>query len=213
MSHLLSEADRGRVAAKIREIESNTAGEIVVHVVGRSSGYGFLRAVYAAAGAYVVAQVGVLVEPLAHRGVHLADWALPALPVLSLILWLSFGLSPILRRIVPVGVVAEAVHRRAETAFLENRVHRTLEASGVLILISELEHRVEILADEGIHARVGVDGWKRHVDALIADIRAGRATDGLLTAIDRIGAELAAAFPPRPDDTNELPNQVVTSSR
>lgn len=213
MSNMLSEADRERIKSKIGEIEARTAGEIVVHVVGRSSGYGFLRAVYAATGAYVVAQVAVLMEPLADRGLYLADWALPAMPVLVFLLWLALGVPAVLRRVLPAGLVAEAVHRRAETAFLENRVHRTIDASGVLVLVSELEHRVEILADEGIHARVGVEGWKKHVDQLVKEIRAGRATEGLLGAIDRIGEELAAGFPPRSDDTNELPDQVVTSSR
>lgn len=213
MRQLLSETERGRIADQIREVEARTAGEIVVHVVGRSSGYGFLRAVYACAGAYVVAQVGVLVEPLAAGGIHLADWALPALPALALLLWWVFGVPGILRRILPVGLVAEAVHRRAETAFLENRVHRTRDASGVLILVSQLEHRVEILADEGIHARVGVDGWRKYLDALVVELRAGRAPEGLIAAVAGIGRELAEAFPPREDDTNELPNHVVTSSR
>ena len=41
----------------------------------------------------------------------------------------------------------------------------------------------------------------------------GRGADGICTAIESIGAQLAAAFPPRPDDTDELTNTVRTPER
>lgn len=213
MGTLLSSADRDRIAAKIAEVELATAGELVVHVTQRSSGYGFVRALYAASGAYVVAQVAVLTEPFAGSDFYFADWALPSLPVLAGVLWLLLGVPALLRRVLPSSVVDLAVLRRAETAFLENRVHRTVAASGVLILVSELEHRVQILADEGIHQRVGVEGWTKHVAQIVEQIRVGRTVEGLLTAIDAIGRELAEAFPPSPEDENELPNAVVDTKR
>ena len=66
---------------------------------------------------------------------------------------------------------------------------------------------VEIIADEGIHSQVGSTPWTEAVADLTAALKAGRPADGFVQAIERCGAVLAAHFPPRPDDRNELPDQ------
>jgi putative membrane protein len=110
-------------------------------------------------------------------------------------------------------VQRRAVSDRVKQLFLELGIIETRDRSGVLVYLSELERRVEILADRGIHEHVGNQAWQAMVDELVGAIKGGRAAEGLATIIGRIGQELAAKFPPRPDDTNELPDEVVTDRR
>ena len=79
----------------------------------------------------------------------------------------------------------------------------------MLILVSELERRVVILGDRGIHERVGDAGWREHVDHVVEAIHDGDLARGLLDVIERLGAAHAAANPVRNDDTNELPDDLL----
>jgi putative membrane protein len=65
-----------------------------------------------------------------------------------------------------------------------------------------------VLGDLGIHERVGQAYWERLVEAVLAHFRDERPRDGLLHAVGEVGAILARHFPRRPDDVNELSDQV-----
>jgi putative membrane protein len=45
--------------------------------------------------------------------------------------------------------------------------------------------------------------------ALVDEVRAGRPAVGLVAAIDRIGALLAAHLPKTENDVNELPDRLI----
>jgi putative membrane protein len=100
------------------------------------------------------------------------------------------------------------VEQRAELAFLEHGVFATRDRTGVLILVSTLEHRVALLGDEGIHKKLQDSGWQRHVGELAKAIKDGRAAQGVCDTLRAIGEVLIAEFPPRHDDTDELSNAV-----
>jgi uncharacterized membrane protein len=76
-------------------------------------------------------------------------------------------------------------------------------------VLSELERRVVLLGDRGIHARVGTEGWNKHVEHVIMRIREGRAADGVIEVLRELEGVLARQVPVQPDDENELPNAVV----
>jgi uncharacterized membrane protein len=65
---------------------------------------------------------------------------------------------------------------------------------------------VVILADSGINERVDADEWDRDVQTLTGALRSRAPEAGVLEVIERIGGILAAAFPPREDGKNELPD-------
>jgi putative membrane protein len=81
-----------------------------------------------------------------------------------------------------------------------------------LIFASLLEHRVIVLADRGIDAKVEPGTWKSVVTILTDGLKSGNACDGFCKAIERCGDILAAHFPPGPGDQNELSNKLVTKS-
>jgi putative membrane protein len=200
---MFSKAEAERVAAVVGEVEQRTAGEIVVAEVPTSDDYGEVR-LFAA----------VVLGLLAAAGTHVGWPALPVGAVLAIqfgagvVAWLISGLSPVLRAMLPRGRAEHAVARAAELAFLEHGLFATRDRTGVLIFLSELEHRVVILGDKGIHERIQNPGWSELVTSLVAAIKQRRTAEGVCSVITRLGETLARDAPVRPDDTNELPNYV-----
>lgn len=200
---LLSPDEKKRVEQAVAQAEENTAGELAVVLTKRSDEYGFFRGLFA-----VVISTVALYE-LGHLGPEIPQavvWSL--LPLLWWGLYSLAGLSGVLRRLVPRGHQENAVAQRASSAFVDCGVTETRDRSGVLLFLSECEHRVVIVADKGIHQRVEADEWQNDVATIVTGIKAGKTADGLVQAIERIGRILADAFPPRADDRNELSNQV-----
>jgi putative membrane protein len=79
----------------------------------------------------------------------------------------------------------------------------------VLIFASVAERYAEIVADQGINAKVTPEVWDKAVAALIAGIKDGRAGDGFVAAVEQCGVVLAEHFPPGALNPNELPNRLV----
>ena len=93
--------------------------------------------------------------------------------------------------------------------FYANGLHKTEAATGVLLFVSVLEHRVIIMADEGIDSKVGAEFWANTDDAILDGIRHGSLRDGLVSGIERAGERLAEFFPWREGDRNEIPDRVI----
>lgn len=99
---------------------------------------------------------------------------------------------------------------RARQVFTQLRVWDTEHNSGVLFYVLMAEHRIEIVADRGIAARVTTAEW----DAICARMRAcyagGQWRDGSLEGISVAHALLARHFPDN-DKTkpDELPDRPV----
>lgn len=219
---ILSDSDRKRVEDAVKVAESRTAGEIVTVLCERSSDYARWRAFLVAAATVVCATVLDRAWPYllsAAPGIErvlphdVSSWLIPFQVAVAAVFWWLSGRAAPLRRVLPAKVTTAAVAARAKQAFLDHGVTETRDRSGVLIFVSELEHRVQILADRGIHERVGVEGWQRHVRTITKSIREGKAGNGIVEVVEEIGEELASAFPRREDDENELPDAVVRVQR
>jgi putative membrane protein len=105
--------------------------------------------------------------------------------------------------------LAERVHQRAMGAFVEQQVFKTRDRTGILLFLSLFERRVEVLADVGISASVKQEEWDGIVGEIVAGIRAGKPGAALASAIERCGELLAShGVTIRPDDTDELPDQL-----
>jgi putative membrane protein len=204
MKSVLTSAERERIGQIITEIETSTASELVTVVFRRSSAYAAHRIGWSAGTALALVSLAHLVWP--HVGVM---ELLGAQALFVAMLYAFFGLAPCLRLIVPRWAMQRAVHAKVQQLFLELGITETRDRSGVLIYLSELEHRVEILGDRGIHQQMGPEAWQSLVTNLVASIRKGKAAEGLESIVRRLGAELTAKFPIRAGDTNELPNQVL----
>jgi uncharacterized membrane protein len=111
---------------------------------------------------------------------------------------------------LPAAVLAGRTSRqRAIDLFSQLRVWDTEDNSGVLIYVQLVDRKVEIVADRGIHARVGQGFWEEVCGRMQAEFRTGRFEAGALAAIGEITEALATHFPPRGNNPNELPDQPV----
>jgi uncharacterized protein len=100
---------------------------------------------------------------------------------------------------------------RALEVFGRLRVWDTAQATGVLLYLLLADHRIEIVADRGVTARVDDAVWPRICTALQDRFRAGHYEDGVLEALAAIDAELLRAWPAAPGEANpeELPDQPI----
>jgi putative membrane protein len=204
----LSEAGRSHIEATIAEIELQTAAELVVVSIGRSASYSEIKLGYALALSLAAGAIGHTVWPT-----HSVQWLL-WLQLAAALFTLGFTSLPIvLRRVVPKAVLKHWVNQRAHLAFLEHGLFATRDRTGVLIMLSELERRVVILGDSGIHAKVQESGWQAHVDHIVAAIHAGRIEQGVCETLRALGETLTKEFPRRADDVDELPNTVRQTPR
>jgi len=202
MAHLMTEAEAAKVAEHVAQAERGTAGEIVVVLAERSDGYERQRTAACFTATLLAALALYTFVPSLPE-----LWVLCAEAPLMLLFWWLSGLPGLTRVLVPAEARRAAVLARAEQSFIEQGVTETRDRSGVLLFLSEAERRVELLADRGIHQRVGADVWQALVNDVVAAIQTGKAANGIADAVDAIGARLSEHFPPAPDDTNELPNE------
>ena len=87
-----------------------------------------------------------------------------------------------------------SVRDRAIAMFGKLRVWDTEHNNGVLIYLLFAEHKIEIVADRGLNARVRDGDWQRIVERMREPLHAGRFEDGLNIAIDEVEALLEQHF-------------------
>ena len=97
---------------------------------------------------------------------------------------------------------------RAREVFVALKMHETAARSGVLIYLAMEDRTLAIVGDDGIHGRVGDAYWHGVRDRMVERLRAGAARDAIVDAVAEVGAVLAREFPRRPDDVDELPDDV-----
>jgi len=98
---------------------------------------------------------------------------------------------------------------RAIELFSRLRVWDTERNAGVLVYLLLADKRVEIVADRGIHARVGATAWEAICGAMQREFAAGRFETGVVAGVQAISDLLATHFPPRGENPDELPNRPV----
>lgn len=118
------------------------------------------------------------------------------------------GSSGEVRVFVAHGACRDAI-AEARRQFDRMGMRRTRRRNAVLVFVAPKSRSFAIIGDEGIHARVGQEGWDRMASAMADRLRGGDATAAVLGAIGAVGEELARHFPPEPGDTNELPDAIA----
>ncbi|CCE07878.1 conserved hypothetical protein [Bradyrhizobium sp. STM 3843] len=103
----------------------------------------------------------------------------------------------------------QPARERALDLFAHLRIWDTAQNNGVLIYLLLADRDVEIVADRGIDARVGKDGWERICRAMEQDFRHGRFEHGVIAGVAAVSRELARHFPPHAGSPNELPDEPV----
>ena len=96
------------------------------------------------------------------------------------------------------------VNERAERYFTEAGIFNTRDRTGILIFISLLERRVELLADKGINEKIPPEQWTTVVNHIVDGVKQNKFVDNLIESVNDCGKILKEHFPIRVDDKNEL---------
>lgn len=196
-------ADRDAIAEAVRRAESLTAGEIVVVIDRAASSYRNVPVVMALALALFVPWPLLSLTAVSAQRIFMIQLFCAAL-LLAALLWYGRG-----GRFVPGFVKRRRAHEAALREFTARGLTRTQGRTGVLLYIALQERYAEILADTGIDGFVGQDTWSGIIEPLLAAAREDRLTEGLIKAVDGVGAILAEHVPSVPDDVDELSNKVI----
>ena len=219
----LSNEDRQKISAAIAAAEAKSNGEIVAvatplsdpyHDVGLHWALVPLFAVLAWAAWRPTALVwwydflfgGWSPDPtLSQLFTLLMVFAALKFTVALLILkWMPLRLA-----LTPHATKHRRVRRRAISIFKAAAERRTAGRTGILIYLSMGERRAEIVADEAILKVTDDHTWGEAMASLVGEVRQGRPADGIVAAIERVGAVLAEHFPRTEGDINEIPDKLI----
>jgi putative membrane protein len=219
----LSDADHEKVSVAIAAAEAKSNGEIVAVATPISDAYHDVALHWALIPLFAV------LAWAAWRPAALMWWydllfgGWQPEPTLSQLLTLLMVLAalkftvallilkwmPLRIAVTPAATKHRRVRRRAVAVFRAAAERRTAGRTGILIYLSMAERRAEIVADEAILKVTDEHTWGEAMTALIAQVRQGRPGDGIVAAIERVGAVLAEHFPRSAGDTNEIPDKLI----
>ncbi|MEO5867402.1 MAG: hypothetical protein ABIS14_16080 [Sphingomonas sp.] len=218
----LSAAERDRVTAAVTAAEAGTDGEIVTIVAEQSDPYHDVALHYAVAAMLLVVALAAFAPALLADKVawFTGGWDAPALgemlfavlaieSIVFLAVRYALAHAPVRLALTPRTTRARRVRRRAVQYFTVGAERRTQARVGVLLYLSLGERMAEIVVDEGVGTAVAPERWGDAMIALVAEVRHGRAGDGMAAAVDAIGTILAETFPKTDADVNELPDRLI----
>jgi putative membrane protein len=219
----LSDSDREKVAAAIVAAEANSNGEIVAVATPISDAYHDVALHWALVPLFAVLAWAAW-RPTALvwwydfllGGWHPDPTLSQLLTLLMVFAALKFTVAllilkwmPLRLALTPGATKHRRVRRRAISIFKAAAERRTIGRTGILIYLSMAERRAEIVADEAITKVTSPDTWGDAMAALLIEVREGRLGDGLVAAIERVGAVLTEHFPRSTTDTNEIPDKLI----
>ncbi len=110
----------------------------------------------------------------------------------------------------PVAVIrGHSPRARAVELFSNLRIWDTEDNCGLLIYVLLADHAVEIVADRGIHAKVGEAEWTRICHQIEEAFRQKDFRGGAIAGIQSVTQHLKLHFPERIGDQNELSDRPV----
>lgn len=200
-----SDADKARITAAIHAAEKNTSGEFVAVVARSSDHYIFLPLLWAAFVALLAPGIFLLSgSPLSSMHIYQIQLAI------FIVLALLFMFVPELHlRLVPRQVKHSRASRLAKAQFYQQGVQLTPQHSGVLLFVSLAEHYVEIVADKGIHEKIGEAHWQAIIQEFVKHVQKGEIVEGFVAAIGACGDAMAKHYPPGPVNKNELSDGLI----
>lgn len=104
----------------------------------------------------------------------------------------------------------QTARERSVEVFSKLRVWDTEHNNGVLIYLLLADRKVEIVADRGIHVKLGPAVWEAVCREMETAFRQGEFEQGVIAGIRSVGAHLAQHYPQTGSNKiNELPDRPV----
>jgi uncharacterized membrane protein len=103
----------------------------------------------------------------------------------------------------------QSARERALDVFSQLRMWDTEHRNGVLIYLLLADSAVEIVADRGVHSKVGSDEWESICRQMEQAFKAGHFEQGVVTGIQAITQHLVEHYPVYSDELRQLPDAPV----
>ena len=103
----------------------------------------------------------------------------------------------------------QSARERAIEVFSQLRVWDTEHNNGVLIYLLLADRDVEIVADRGVHAKVGSQEWEKICRKMETAFKQANFEGGVISGIQMVTQHLAEHFPAVGGSRNELPDKPV----
>ena len=192
------------LAQVVRDLEKNTAAEIVIAVRGRSGMYRHADYLFGA----LVALAGLVFILFSPFVIHV--YWIP-FEVIGLFVAGAFVCSrgSLLRRLLTTETFrAKAVRTGAAALFYDAGIANTHAETGLLVYLSLLERRLEVIADHGILRVMPPLKWNHAVFEL-RQVALDPQPEKLVKAVRELGCLLAECLPA----TREHPHELSDSPR
>lgn len=233
-----NESEKDKIDKAIKDTEKKTSGEVVAMVVGHSSNYFEIETnisllfglLFSLLTLYFMPEIifnllkirEIFILNLIKIPFRLSDelrflltfgvWFLIPLQIMY------FFISKLIFYLIPglkIFFLSEnhklhEVQERAFKAFHDHGLHKTRDETGVLFMLSLLERKVYILADKGIYEKINQETLDEFAKNISTGIKKNKGAEALAKAITGVGEILAKYFPAKPDDTNELSDEIIT---
>ncbi len=198
-----SSEDEQMIKAAVVQAEKLSSAEIVPVVIDRSTSISHLLFLAFILGFFICLLLPWHLLEISYYG-KTALWLLTALVLSlglsSLILWFPF----LQKLFLFEGDLVRSVRISAELIFHRRVKEKTDGQTGILIYVSMMEQRVELLADQAVSTRVPQEEWNDILSAFLKDIRQGHLVRGMVATIEKCGYLLGQIVPPTLEDKNEL---------
>jgi len=103
----------------------------------------------------------------------------------------------------------QSARERAIDVFAQLRIWDTEHNNGVLIYMLLADRDVEIVADRGIHKKLGAHDWENICRVMEAHFRKAEYQVGVLSGIRAVSQHLSRYFPTSGSGPNEIPDKPV----
>ena len=214
----LSKDDMKKIVSAVKKAESKTSGEIATAMIKESYDYAIYELMFAVIIGFVyfvimMFFVGNIEQLLQGKfwdysvNYLIMFYGFSTFIVITLFYFIG-NISSIDRLIVPKKIRNQKVQERATRYFMESGVYNTKDRTGILIFISIMERRVELLADSGINEKISAEKWQKIVENIIKGIKQKDIATHLIESINECGELLAKHFPIQSDDKNELTDDI-----
>ncbi|MCD4818330.1 MAG: TPM domain-containing protein [Candidatus Cloacimonetes bacterium] len=216
----LTKNDLEKIKNVVQETEKKTSGEIVTAFIKESYDYAIYELIFAVSIGMLYFFIMTFFYQNIHSFINTLFWTkidagyfavifYGASTFLIIIIFYLIANSTFIDcLIIPSKVKKTKVHERAIRHFFESGTQKTRDRTGILIFISFLEKRVELLADQGIAEKIDQNEWNNIIDNIVSGIKKNEMTDSLIQSIKKCGNLLETHFPIKANDENELSDEI-----
>ena len=195
-------ADVDRIVDAVEAAEKLTSAEFVVALEARSGSYRDIDLMFAMGLNFVV-----ILFAFFHPTFVVTLWLPLNLIILFALAWLFSAYTPFIRRLLCSRERLERqVKEQTQLHFLDQCVTQTRGRTGIMVLVSQLEKRVAVVADSGVMRAVDDGKWKGLMGKIQDGFDGGDLSATAVQAVAKLGEFLAEPLPVAEDDIDELSN-------